>query len=147
MVHSSQVVADELVQQIVGTPHELAPVQDAELDSDDKEASEQPHEPNEDVPAQVTVEKDEPQAPRRVRITMKDLKRHGFTGGCPRCADLEYGRMNSRKNHSEECRACMYNKFEDEKHDQYLKVRAGILRARREHLPMPNFVHLDAADY
>ena len=87
------------------------------------------------------------QVPRRVRITKKDLARHGFTQGCPRCADLELGRVDSRKNHNAECRARMYGKFEAEKNQKYAKVRAERERAEQENLPMPNFVDLDAADY
>ena len=102
----------ELVQRILGTPSELAPVQDGELNSDDIEATEQPHEPNEeDTADHVLGEEDEQSASRRVRITMKDLKRHGFTSGCPRCIDLERGKSTSRRNHSEACRARMYQKL------------------------------------
>ena len=81
----------ELVQRAIGTPHELTPVDDGELNSDDVGASEQPHETEgegtageggPDVPEAHAV-------PRRVRITAKDLKKHGYTSGCPRCADLE----------------------------------------------------------
>ena len=109
----------ELIQRVLGTPSELTPVHDGELDSDEIEATEQPHEPNEETTAD-TVEDDggEPQVPRRVRITMKDLKRHGFTGGCPRCADLELGKAKTTKIHSEECRARIYRKFQDEKHEK-----------------------------
>ena len=40
----------ELVQRVLGTPHDLCPIPDGELDSDEIEASEQPHEPNHDEP-------------------------------------------------------------------------------------------------
>lgn len=69
----------ELVQRVIGTPSELTPVQDGELNSDDIEASEQPHEPNEETTDTVADDDGEAAVPRRVRITMKDLKRYGFT--------------------------------------------------------------------
>lgn len=78
---------------------------------------------------------------------MKDLKRHEFTGGCPRCADLELGKAKTTKAHSEECRARIYRKFQDEKHEKYTKVRTEMERAKKENLPIPSFVDLDAADY
>ena len=37
---------------------------------------------------------------------------HVFTPGCPRCADLEYGKMRTTKNHSDLCRITMYRHFE-----------------------------------
>ena len=104
----------ELVQRVIGTPHELTPVDDGELNSDDIEASEQPHEAEgegiageggPDVPEAHPV-------PRRVRITAKDLKKHGYTPGCPRCADLESHVQEVRG--GEEHQVCT-NKRRDEK--------------------------------
>ena len=138
----------ELVQRIAGTPSDMLPITDGELGGDEIEADERPHETREvvvedadDVPGHST------QVPRRVRITKLDLARHGFTPGCPRCAELELGRVDSVKNHNAVCRARMYNKFETEKHEKYTKVRAERDQAQRENSPMPNFVDLDAADY
>ena len=103
----------------------MLPITDGELGGDEIEADERPHETREvvvedadDVPRHST------QVPRRVRITKIDLARHGFTPGCPRCAELELGRVDSVKNHNAVCRARMYNKFETEKHEKYTKVRA-----------------------
>ena len=139
----------ELVQRVIGTPHELTPVDDGELNSDDIEASEQPHEAEGEGTA-GEGEPDVPEAhpvPRRVRITAKDLKKHGYTPGCPRCADLEYGKADSRKNHNDVCRARMYKKFEEEKNIKYVRVREEMRRAEQENRPPPDFVDLDSADY
>ena len=97
----------------------------------------------------LTVADDDGEAavPRRVRITMKDLKRYGFTGGCPRCADLELGRARSTKNHNEECRSRLYKKFQEETHEKSAKVRAERDRTSGNgDSTAPEFVNLDAAD-
>ena len=78
---------------------------------------------------------------------MEDLAHHGFTAGCTRRADLELGRVDSKKKHNGECRARMYGKLGAEKYEKYAKDRTERERAARENLPMPNFVDLDAADY
>ena len=140
----------ELIQRILGTPHELTPVPDDELDSDEIEADPAPHEPNEEAPPPPSADdaaESRAAARRRLRITMKDLGRYGYTGGCPRCADLEFGNVKTKKLHSEECRDRIYKEYEKSKHEKYTKVRAEIERARAENAPMPNFVDLDAADY
>ena len=133
----------EMVQRVLGTPHELTPIDDGELNSDDIDASEQPYEPNEDTTAEPPADGSEANAPRRVRITAKDLKKHGFTVGCPRCIDLERGKANSVKNHSEQCRARLYKKFEDEEHDKYARVR----EERERGAPARDFFDFDPADY
>ena len=107
----------ELVQRVMGTPHDLTPVDDGEMDPDEVDASEQQHEAEGEGHAEEG-EHDVPDAhavPRRVRITITDLKKHGFTAGCPRCADLEYGKASPRKNHNEDCRVRLYKKFKEEK--------------------------------
>ena len=53
--------------------------------------------------------------PRRVRITIADLKKYGFTGGCPRCANLELVNWGYKGGHNEQCRARMYNKYSNRK--------------------------------
>ena len=111
------------MQRVLGTPSELTPVHDGELNSDDIEASEQPHEPNEDTTDTAADDDGKTAVPRRVRITMKDLKRYGFTGECPRCIDLELGRANSRNNHNEECRDRMYKKCKEESREKYAPSR------------------------
>ena len=139
----------ELVQRVMGTPHDLAPVDDGELGSDEIDASEQPHE----AEGEGSAEEGEPSVPvahavpRRVRMTVKDLKKHGYTSGCPRCADLGYGKANSRQNHNENCRARLYKKFEEEKNIKYVRVREERNRAEQDHRPPPDFVDLDSADY
>ena len=48
--------------------------------------------------------------PRRVDITLKDLQRHGYTDGCPRCAchkELNHRRARVHK-HTEACRERLY---------------------------------------
>ena len=41
--------------------------------------------------------------PRRVKILQADLRKYGFTSGCPKCRDACAG-INSMKPHSEACR-------------------------------------------
>ena len=67
----------EFVQRVMGTPHDLTPVDDVELDSEEIDASEQPHEAEGEGHAEEG-ELDVPDAhavPHRVRITIKDLKK------------------------------------------------------------------------
>ena len=71
------------------------------------EASEKPHaypetDDGEDHPAP---------AHRRVRITFKDLQRHGFTDMCPRCSCHASGnhRRATFHHHSEFCRSRLYD--------------------------------------
>ena len=42
----------------------------------------------------------------------QDLVKHGCTDGCPRCRDLQGGRIHTQANHSEECRARIYGQWE-----------------------------------
>ena len=63
---------------------------------------------------------------RQIRITIKDLRQHGFHSGCPRCADFEFGRMRSNKHHTAECRLAMYPKFEAA-NDPKVRVVKNIL--------------------
>ena len=48
---------------------------------------------------------------RKVRITQKDIDKHGTTPGCSRCADLDLGNRLSTKTYSEACRQRFYNLF------------------------------------
>ena len=110
----------DLIEKVTGTPAQLVangnrdelagiesfedphagPVADAEVELDAMEVK------------PVVEEKHLGTLDRQIRITMKDLKTHGFYGGCPRCADLESGNMRTNKHHSNECRLTMYKKFE-----------------------------------
>ena len=54
--------------------------------------------------------------PRRVKITLKDLERLGFTENCPKCA-LYQSRQTIRAqnaHHSEACRQSIYKKLTEE---------------------------------
>ena len=45
---------------------------------------------------------------KRVRITQADLKKYGYSEGCPRCTDLSRGHQKTNKSHSEECGISIY---------------------------------------
>ena len=124
----------QMVQRVMGTPHDLTPVDDGELDSDEIDASEQPHEAEGEGHAEEG-EHAVPEVhavPRRVRS--------------PCCADLEHGKANPNKNHNEDCRARLYKKSEKEKHTKYERVREERRKVKQESLPPPDFVDLDSAD-
>ena len=76
---------------------------------------------------------------------MKDLMAHGYTGGCPRCADLEYGRTRTRKEHSEQCRMRFYDIYKATEDAQWARA-ARYLQSRMSRggdLHQPNVVEPD----
>ena len=136
----------EVIQRIQGTPADMKPVVDDHPTADEIEGAENPHEFNqEDIepPPRPPDEPDEPgpdeqqddqdQGPpwRRVRITQKDIKDGGgYTGGCPRCADLEYGLVKSKKSHNDECRQRYYNIFQDKANAKWRRAAEDLQRRR-----------------
>ena len=65
---------------------------------------------------------------RQIRITMKDLKKYGFSPGCPRCLDLEAGFHQTRRNHSDTCRLRMYSQFYEHNDPKWKAVESQIPR-------------------
>ena len=49
---------------------------------------------------------------KHVRITQADLKKYGYSEGCPRCTDLSRGHHKTNKSHSEECRIRIFGEYE-----------------------------------
>ena len=66
------------------------------------------------------------EGPKRIRITKRDLENYGYTGGCPRCADLEYGHANTKKAHNEECRARMYLKHKEMSDEKWAQAARDL---------------------
>ena len=103
-----RVVAEErwsrdAIQRVLATPSELRPVDDNEVGADDIESSEKPHDysaRDADAPEPATADApDDVDAEvfKRIRITKADCIKYGYTGGCPRCADLEFWKANSKR--------------------------------------------------
>ena len=104
------------IENVQGTPGDMQPVPDESPTADDLERTELPHEyEGREVDPEASGERRPQQGdaedfdsgdrsghhgPRRVRITQKDLDAEGYTGGCPRCADLEYGLAKTKKTHN-----------------------------------------------
>ena len=61
-------------------------------------------------------------APMRMRITVRDLEKYGYTDGCPRCNMHLTGRK-SGVNHSEECRARLYKAMRDANDSKLTKAK------------------------
>ena len=61
--------------------------------------------------APATRERREEVLRREVRITQKDIDKHGTTPGCSRCADLDLGNRLSKRTHSDACRQRFYDLF------------------------------------
>jgi hypothetical protein len=57
-----------------------------------------------EVPAEVPQPYEREYVPRRVYITKKNLKEHGYTAGCPACDSTKAGHRGSGVAHTEECR-------------------------------------------
>ena len=68
---------------------------------------------------------DQSTGPRRVRITVADLKKYGFTDGCPRCTNLAVENWKYKGGHNEECRARMYKHFKQEEDVKWVKWARG----------------------
>ena len=153
-----RVVAEErwsrdAIQRVLATPSELRPVDDNEVGADDIEISENPHDysaRDADAPEPATADApDDVDAEvfKRIRITKADCIKYGYTGGCPRCADLEFGKANSKKAHNEECRTRMYRRFEQEKDAKWIRVQSEHRRDSPAVVePIRPSVDLDAAD-
>ena len=85
-----------------------------------------------DAPQQEEADHDHDltnKTPKRVRITLEDMQRFGWTDLCPKC-DLDrigqYGRANNQ-NHSEHCRARAYDLLQKEGSE---KMRLGESEGR-----------------
>ena len=71
--------------------------------------------------ADATLER----APPRLRITQRLLNNYGFTHGCPRCDDLDAGKRNTNKHHSEFCRSRVYTDMKENNDPVYDELRSS----------------------
>ena len=93
----------ERIQNITGTPlhpnpldteHDLDRLPDHHANADDTL-----RDADADAPGEP-----EGRARPRLRITLRDLNKYGFTEGCPRCTDLQAGKLRTNSHHSAQCR-------------------------------------------
>ena len=79
-------------------PSELRPVDDNKVGADDIESSDNPHDysaRDADAPEPAAADaSDETDAEvfKKMRITKADCIKYAYTSGCPRCADVEFGK-------------------------------------------------------
>ena len=101
----------EAVGRFTGTPAKRKPSGNTEYDR--VEESEQPHANLDDSRDKGLHQLEDPQVQnavaKRVRVTQADLKKYGYSEGCPRCAELQAGHNRTNKPHSETCRLRMVN--------------------------------------
>lgn len=97
-----------------------------DLDFEAVEASEQPHRSDaehqqdeaaagplsEEDRAKEEIKKQAPVLKRQIRITKADLEKFGYEDGCPRCEDLQSGKHQSKREHSDSCRLRMCCHFQ-----------------------------------
>ena len=104
----------EAVGRIVGTPAKRNP--SGNTDYERVEESEQPNSNLDDSHDPGLERLEDPQVldnvAKRVRITRADLRKYGYSEGCPRCADLQAGRNRTNSHHSEGCRVRIYGEYE-----------------------------------
>ena len=130
----------KLVLQVKGVSGRMRPTADGELDPDDVEAHDDPHEfaeekvgprePREEVPPpEPESAAEEPvQAPvdeerlRRMRITQPLLARYGYTGGCIRCANVEYGNVRTKTARTRDCRLRIYRRLMQDKDHRWARA-------------------------
>ena len=77
--------------------------------------------------------------PKRVRITMLDLEKYGFTGRCLGCTDLALPSFSYTGGHSEACRRMIYGEWAKASDSNFAHVtREGNLEpAPRSPRPSP----------
>ena len=134
-VRSDQCWDKELAQKLTGTPAFPSRLPDDSI----IETFDNPHlSLDEDALKLLDVENlEDPMSPMPVslkdgsvlpslRITVADLEKFEFSSGCPRCTDLQLGRTNTRKNHSDDCRRRVYQQM-------WLHQDPKILKWLREH--------------
>ena len=68
--------------------------------------------------------------PRRARITREDMRKMGFTVGCPGCRAINRGLP--AVNHSEQCRARIEKELKDKGDDRVERVGERLKRGRAE---------------
>ena len=70
---------------------------------------------------------------KRVRITQGDLKKHGYSERCPRCADLLRGHHKTNKSQSDECRIRIYGEYETRDPAEWRLVTQQLKQKVSEH--------------
>lgn len=114
------------VQNLVGIPGDRCPVPNDDLNADDVEATENPHDYDPaDIPdtEAAAPEVDRPHSDhRRMKITQEFLNRYGKTPGCVKCASIELGERCTAA-HNEECRRRIYQRFKDDAGQDWARVQ------------------------
>ena len=64
--------------------------------------------------------------PKRVRITLRDLKRYGVTPGFPGCANVEHENWSDTGAHNQECRARMYKHFQQDGNGKWTRASVDL---------------------
>ena len=162
------------IDKIVGVPGAMNPGESDEILPDDVEGAESPHdfafeEVDPGVKRAVPAPEEPPapehppaqgpapappeyNGPKRVRITQRDLDKHQTTPGCPRCADLDYGNLLTKKAHNEECRDRFYKIFKAKNDAKWARAAQDLQRRisrggdlyQPDHFPQPS-VDVEAA--
>ena len=97
------------IERVTGTPADA----DLQIDDEAIEGTEAPHAHEE--PDAVEEDEDLTDAHRRLKITLKDLKEHGYSKLCPKCRWYEQDNAARAKKakHSESCRARIYKALKE----------------------------------
>ena len=126
-VISSRRWSAEAVEKIIGIPGKMKV--DGEQDIGD--GIEELIDPHANKDADLIVESAVPEGPNQdglsldgqVRITAKDLRTYGYTTGCPRCTDIQAGRLKTNRHHSAECRLRIYLHYGETEHPKWKRYK------------------------
>ena len=143
------------IENIIGTPADMTPVDENGLDADDIEGTSDPHDyapadvdPDHTAAADAGPDQADRrpplQVPKRIKITTQDCNRYGFTRNCLRCADLENGNYKSKRGHNEECRQRMYAKFQEANDPKWAQVSKESEPAQASAAPAPSSPRAEA---
>ena len=112
----------DLVQRIVGIPGDMNKSNEPDI-ANEVESSADPHANREADRALGAdgMEEDEnfKKLDVSIRLTVKDLKTYGYSPACPRCIDLQAGRVRSNKHHTVGCRKRLYKALFDNNDVKY----------------------------
>ena len=126
VVESSRWIKDAVLS-VRGTPVQLRPRSQSDSDAHVEEGME-PHlnadqHPVEDGVKESFDNSEVQKLDRQIRITQKDIEQFGYTENCPKCTDLQRGKIITSKPHSQECRLRMYLHYKESNHPKWLAVR------------------------
>ena len=86
--------------------------------------------PSVDIPDRVVYIETKDKAPREFYISKKDIEKHGFTRGCPRCSSFTRGL--GRQPHTEVCRDRLKELMREESKVKNQEVRMRDFEVNQE---------------